>query len=269
MKNAAAKQIEFGAAVRLPLQQFQPVNLALDRTIAPRLRQGGPNRRKIAGNSGNEAVQCCGSCRRQPGLKRGRIPLAQNAAEFIDYRRRGADLGRESSQRIDKLSIGLRQLLGGRGEQACRASARGYAPGRQWQLSVCTGGIKAAAPDGPPPDDVVSAIEPLIVQLAPQLGTVVAPLSPASLHIPKMPIERTRSRSAAIYRRLAGAQPAAHGVTRYAQAPRNTADRHARSVQPSHLFIARLPLLAPLRPLPVALRGRLLLACRRHRHDSR
>src|SRR4051794_31112203 len=40
-------------------------------------------------------------------------------------------------------------------------------------------------------------------------------------------------------------------------------------MQPSHLFTARLPLLAPLRPLPVALRGRLLLACRRRRHDSR
>jgi hypothetical protein len=32
-------------------------------------------------------------------------------------------------------------------------------------------------------------------------------------------------------------------------------------MQPSYLFVARLPLLAPLRPLPVALRGRLLLAC--------
>src|SRR4051794_26252541 len=203
MKNAAAKQVEFGAAVCLPLQQFQPVDLAFDGTIAPRLRQGGPNCRKVAGNSGNEAVQCRGSCRRQPNLERRHIPLAQNAAKFIGCRRRGADLGCESSQRIDKLPIGLRQLLGGRGEQACRAPARGHAPGRLWQLSIYTGSIKAAAPDGPPPDDVVPTLEPLIVQLAPQLGTIVAPLGPASLHIPKMPIERTRSQSAAIYRRLA------------------------------------------------------------------
>jgi hypothetical protein len=39
-------------------------------------------------------------------------------------------------------------------------------------------------------------------------------------------------------------------------------------MQPSHLFIARLPLLAPLRTLPVALRDRLLLACRRRQRDS-
>src|SRR4051794_35487253 len=83
-----------------------------------------------------------------------------------------------------------------------------------------------------------------------------------------MPIERARSQSAAVYRRLAGAQPAAHGVTRHAEAPRNAADRHARAMQPSHLFIARLPLLAPLRPVPVALRDRLLLACRRRQRDS-
>src|SRR3954470_20560871 len=184
MKNAAAQQVEFGAAVCLPLQQFQPVDLAFNGTIAPRLRQGGPNRRKVADNSGNEAVHCRGSRSRQPGLERCRISLAQNAAEFIDCRCRGADLGRESSQRIDKLSIGLRQLRGGGGEQACRASAREHAPGRQWQLSIYTGSIKAAAPDGPPPDDVVPAIEPPIVQLAPQLGTVVVPLGPASLHIP-------------------------------------------------------------------------------------
>src|SRR4051794_29379927 len=189
MKNAAAQQVEFGAAVRLPLQQFQPVDLAFNETVAPRLRQGSPNRRKVAGNSGNEAVQRRGSRRRQPNLERRRIPLAQNAAKFIDCRRRGANLGCESSQRLDKLSIGLRQRLGGRGEQACRTSARGHAPGRQWQLSVYTGGIKAAAPDGPSPDDVVSATEPLVAQLAPQLGTIVAPLGPAPLHIPKMPIE--------------------------------------------------------------------------------
>ena len=76
MKNAAAKQVEFGAAVRLPLQQFQPVDLAFDRTIAPRLRQGGLNRGKVADNSGNEAVQCRGSRSRQPDLERGCIPLA-------------------------------------------------------------------------------------------------------------------------------------------------------------------------------------------------
>src|SRR3954468_3183731 len=73
--------------------------------------------------------------------------------------------------------------------------------------------------------------------------------------MPKMPIERARSQSAAVHRRLAGAQPAAHGVARHAEAPRNTTDRHARTMQPSHLFVARLPLLAPLRPLSVALRG--------------
>src|SRR6185437_4760512 len=110
--NTAAKQVEFGAAVRLPLQQFQPVDLAFDRTIAPRLRQGGPNRRKVAGNSGNKAAQYGGLRRRQPGLERGHIPLAQNAAELINGSGRGVDLRRESSQRIDKLSIGSRQLLG-------------------------------------------------------------------------------------------------------------------------------------------------------------
>src|SRR3954470_17777271 len=210
---------------------------------------------------------------------RAAVSQASNAAVSRSRRMRPNSLitavaARISGARAVSISTNCRSApvsssAGVRGEQACRASARGHAPGRQWQLSVCTGGIKAAAPDGPPPDDVVSALEPLIVQLAPQLGTVVAPLGPASLHIPKMPIECTRSQSAAIYRRLAGAQPAAHGVTRHAQAPRNTADRHARTVQPSHLFIACLPLLAPLRPLPGALRGRLLLACRRHRHDSR
>src|SRR5215213_962563 len=97
VKKAAAKQVEFGAAVRLPLEQFQPVDLAFDGTIAPRLRQGSPNRRKVANNSGNEAVQRRGSRRGQPNLERRRIPLAQNAAEFIDCRRRGADLGYESS----------------------------------------------------------------------------------------------------------------------------------------------------------------------------
>ena len=93
MKNAAAKQVEFGAAVCLPLQQFQPVDLAFDGTIAPRLRQGGLNRRKVADNSGNKAVHCRGSRNRQPDLERCGIPLAQNAAEFIDCRRCGADLG--------------------------------------------------------------------------------------------------------------------------------------------------------------------------------
>src|SRR3954470_7805217 len=118
MKNAAAQQVEFGAAVRLSLQQFQPVDLAFDGTIAPRLRQGGPNRRKIAGNSGNEAVQGRGSRRRQPSLERGHIPLAQNAAEFIDVCRRGADLGRKSSQRIDKLPVGSCQLTWALSRQA-------------------------------------------------------------------------------------------------------------------------------------------------------
>ena len=78
MKNAATQQVEFGAAVGLPLEQFQPVDLAFDGTIAPRLRQGGPNRRKVADNSGNEAMQRRGSRRGQPNLERRRIPLAQN-----------------------------------------------------------------------------------------------------------------------------------------------------------------------------------------------
>src|SRR3954468_21007745 len=189
MKNAAAQQVEFGAAVCLPLQQFQPVDLAFNGTIAPRLRQGGLNRRKVADNSGNEAVHCRGSRNRQPGLERGRISLTQNAAEFIDCRCRGADLGRESSQRIDKLSIGSCQVLGGRGEQACRASARGHAPGRQWAVSVYAGGFEIPVSNGPPPDDVVPALEPLVAQLAPQLGTVVAPFGPTLLDIPQMPIE--------------------------------------------------------------------------------
>ena len=38
--------------------------------------------------------------------------------------------------------------------------------------------------------------------------------------------------------------------------------------RPATSSIARLPLLVPLRTLPVALRGRLLLAFRRRRHDS-
>ena len=84
MKNAAAKKVEFSAAICLALQQFQPVDLAFDGTIAPRLRQGGLNRRKVADNSGNEAVQCRSSRSRQPSLERCRIPLAHNAAEFID-----------------------------------------------------------------------------------------------------------------------------------------------------------------------------------------
>jgi hypothetical protein len=192
VKNAAAKQVEFGAAIHLPLEQFEPVDLALDRTIAPRLRQGGLNRRKVADNSGDKAVQCRDSRSRQPSLARCRIPLAQNTAEFICCRR-----------------------CGGYGEQACRASARGHAPGGQRGVSVYAGGIEAAAPNGPPPDDVVPAIEPPIAQLAPQLGTVVAPLGPAPLHILKMPIKRTRSWSAAVYRRLAGTQPAAHGVAEH------------------------------------------------------
>jgi hypothetical protein len=75
VKNAAAKEVEFSAAVCLPLQQLQPIDLAFNGTIAPRLRQGGLNRGKVADNSGNKAVQCRGSCSRQPGFERCRIPL--------------------------------------------------------------------------------------------------------------------------------------------------------------------------------------------------
>jgi hypothetical protein len=110
VKNTAAQRVEFGTAVCLSLQQFRPVDLAFEGTLAPRLRQGGPNRCKRADNSGEEAVPCRGSRSPQPSLERCHIPLAQNAAEFMDCRRRSADLGGASRQRINKLSIGSCQL---------------------------------------------------------------------------------------------------------------------------------------------------------------
>ena len=115
MKNAAAKTIEFGTPVHLPFQHLQPVDLSRNRTVAPGLRQGGPNRRDIVDDPGGKAVQRSGLGRRQPAIERCRIALAQDAIKLIDGLRRGADLGRESGERVDKLPVGSRQrLVGGR-----------------------------------------------------------------------------------------------------------------------------------------------------------
>src|SRR5689334_16362582 len=106
---------------------------------------------------------------------------------------------------------------------AAKAAVEARAPvvpsSPQRGVSVHAGDLEVAAPDGSRPDDVVPAVEPLIAQLAPQLDTVVAPLDPAPLYISEISIEHARSQSAAVHRRLAGAQPAAHGVARHAQAP--------------------------------------------------
>lgn len=40
MENALSEEVEFGAAVHLPLEQFEPVDLAFHGTIAPRERHG-------------------------------------------------------------------------------------------------------------------------------------------------------------------------------------------------------------------------------------
>ena len=45
VKNTAAREVEFGASVHLPLQHLQPVDPPRDGTVAPRLRQGGANGR--------------------------------------------------------------------------------------------------------------------------------------------------------------------------------------------------------------------------------
>jgi len=71
-KNPPTQQVEFRAAVHLPLHQFQPTSLAFHLAVAPRQDNGGGDRLFVAAQSVTETPdfrQARSSCLLNPGLQ--------------------------------------------------------------------------------------------------------------------------------------------------------------------------------------------------------
>ena len=69
-EHPAAQQVEPGSSVHLTLDDLEPVDLALDLPVAPRLGQGGTHRVLIAPEAGGERRQGAGLRLAQPAVER-------------------------------------------------------------------------------------------------------------------------------------------------------------------------------------------------------
>ena len=124
-EHPAAQQVEPGPSVHLTLDDLEPVDLALDLAVAPRLGQRGAHRILIAPEAGGERRQGAGLRLAQPAVERiGHLVLdhRHEAADEIDG---GGDGGGALQQRGDEPAVGVVERVGISGQQANRPARRG------------------------------------------------------------------------------------------------------------------------------------------------
>lgn len=102
-QNAASQQVEAGATIALPLQQLEAVDLALSLAAAPRLAQGGSDRRAVRLQPGSERRDGRGAARTgigQPGIQFN-DRVGWGAAVLPAGNAAGAYKGREAARQSD------------------------------------------------------------------------------------------------------------------------------------------------------------------------
>jgi len=124
---------------------------------------------------------------------------------------------------------------------ACRLVGTGTAGWRGGILAVI-----AAPPGCPQANGAGLAGEALIAQLAPQLGGVVAALPPAPLQVLFGAVDQLRAGRLAPGRRLAGPQPAFHGLVAQAKLAGDALERQSSLPQAGNLVIACLAVIKPV-----------------------
>lgn len=111
-EHPAAPQVEIGPSVHLPLDDLEPVDLALDLAVAPRLGKSGTHRVLIVPETGGERRQGAGLRLAQPTVERiGHLVLdhRHEAADEIDG---GGDGGGTLQQRGDEPAVGVVSVSG-------------------------------------------------------------------------------------------------------------------------------------------------------------
>lgn len=106
-QEAPAQELQVCAAEHVPLQHFQPVDMALDRPGGPGQGHPGFDRRIVLVQAGGEAaqrVQRTAGRALKPGIELGRLPLAHQGREILRQVDRLGHRGRLRSY--------LSQLLG-------------------------------------------------------------------------------------------------------------------------------------------------------------
>ena len=263
-EHPAAQQVEPGPSVHLPLDDLEPVDLALDLAVAPRLGQGGAHRVLIAPEAGGERRQGAGLRLAQPAVERiGHLVLdhRHEAADEIDG---GGDGGGALQQRGDEPAVGVVERVGLTGQQANRPARRGRFGG----LGCCRlashvgrrgGRVLPPAPGRPRAHDARLTGKALRLQVAPQGGGVVTAGLPTLLQVRPVRVENAGAAVGVAPRRgLAGPQPPPHRLASEAESPGDRLQRQTLPAQARDLGEAgiaaflrrpRPPLGGPHRPL--------------------
>ena len=103
-QHSQPEQIEARAAIHLPLDQLQSMDLSLDWAIAPRQMQGSFDRFPIACKSGSEAAECGVLGSFKPLGPGGKIATAKDTKELLSEMRELSDFGRGA---IELIEVGL------------------------------------------------------------------------------------------------------------------------------------------------------------------
>jgi len=134
VQDAAAQQVELGAAIHLPLQQFQAVHVSFGRAVAPRMRQRCTDRIDVARQALGEAAQARHLRLAQRRIKRVGIALAHEPGEGVGEFRREADVGRERSERPGEPLVSLVQRCFFCCQEARNVSTTLIQPGLEFRL---------------------------------------------------------------------------------------------------------------------------------------
>jgi len=225
MEDALGYEIESGSAVHAALDQFQAVDLPLDRTVAPGFDDGGAHSWLVLPEPCDEAAEIGRGCSVQPGRQSGGIVLAQKISEGADNLGCLALLRRGAAERFSEGAILRRQRSQVASEPSGDAARRGD-PNGPWS-SRCP----SLPTRSPAPDDIVATREAVCVQLPVKRGGAVLAFLPAGLNEGEMAVEPARTRCATIGHEPACPHPAAHGVAGRAETASDLLGRQTFAVE--------------------------------------
>src|SRR5690349_6934918 len=105
--HSTTQQVEPGTSVHLPLDDLEPVDLALDLAVAPRLGQRGAHRIRVAPEAGGERGQGAGLRLAQPAIERIGHLVLDHGRETADEIDSGGDGGGALEQRGDEPAVAV------------------------------------------------------------------------------------------------------------------------------------------------------------------